>query len=67
MKNNKKSFIDDLEQIKISEIELARSVIDTLPDIREDKVRKLKEKYKDPNFEVDWEEVADKILESYKK
>lgn len=66
MENKKKNFMNDLERIKISEIELARSVIEKLPDIREDKVKELKEKYNDPNFEIDCEKIADKIIESYK-
>lgn len=66
MENKKKNFMNDLERIKISEIELARSVIEKLPDIRENKVKELKEKYNDPNFEIDCEKIADKIIESYK-
>lgn len=62
MKKDKKNFIDDLERIKISEIELARNAIGKLPDIREDKVKELKEKYNNPDYEIDCYEVADKMI-----
>ena len=54
-----KNFIDkldganfNLDTINISEIELARSVIDKLPDVREDKIREMKRKYSDPNYKI---------------
>lgn len=72
-KNNKK-FIDKLEKanfsldsINISEIELARSIIDKLPDVREDKIREMKRKYANPDYKVDGYDIADKILKNYKK
>ena len=75
MDNEKnKNFIDKLDKtnfnldtINISEIELARSIIDKLPDVREDKIREMKRKYADPNYKVDEYDIADRILENYKK
>ena len=75
MDNKKnKNFIDkldkanfNLDSINISEIELARSIIDKLPDVRQDKIREMKQKYADPNYKVDEYDIADKILEYYKK
>lgn len=49
--------------VNVSDIELARSVIDKLPDTREEILKRIKEKYSDPEFEEDAEDIADKILE----
>ena len=58
--SNKKTGFDS---VNVSDIELAKSVIDELPDIREDVVKKVKEKYADPNYLEDYNNIADKILD----
>ena len=70
-KNNKK-FIDKLEKanfsldsINISEIELARSIIDKLPDVREDKVASIKEQIDNGTYDVSTDDFASKLLDKY--
>ena len=61
-RNNKKDF----DSVNISDIELAKGVINKLPDIREDVVEKVKERYDNSNYEEDPEDVAEKMLEKIK-
>ena len=59
------------QQVKADTVELsdmgkrvqeAHSQLETIPDIREDKVAQLKEQVENGTYEVDAEKVADKML-----
>ena len=55
----------DFDSVNIADIELAMSVINKLPYVREERVKEVKEKYSDLDYEEDAENIADKILEKF--
>lgn len=47
------------------EVQTAREIIASEPDIREDKVAELRERIESGNYTIDQKAVADKIVESF--
>ncbi len=69
IKDNGSGFREDrtdFNSVNISDIELAKSVVNKLSDVREDVVERVKEKYSDPNYEENAEDIAEKMLEKIK-
>lgn len=62
----KNDLIDDVDLLDVSLVEKAREIVLSQPDVREDVILKIKERYSDPNYEPDLEDVADGILEELK-
>lgn len=48
-----------------SEAQMIRRIIETLPDVREDKVSMLKDQIQNGQYEIDHEEVADKLVDTF--
>ena len=51
-----------INSVNISDVELAMRVINELPDVREERIKAVKEKYSNLDYEEDAEKIADKIL-----
>ena len=52
----------NINSVNVSDVELAMRVINGLPNVREEKVKEAKEKYSNPDYEEDAENVANKML-----
>jgi len=64
--SEKDNLIDDIDCIDVSLIERARDIVSRQSDIREDKIKEVKEKYSDPNYEPDAGDIADGIIDELK-
>lgn len=64
--DEKYDSIDDIDCIDVSLVERARDIVLKQPDIREDKIRQVKEKYSNPNYEPDAADIADGIIDELK-
>jgi negative regulator of flagellin synthesis FlgM len=51
----------------LKETQLAKEIIASEPDIREDKVSELKQKIDSGKYTIDYNAVADKLVDSYHK
>ncbi|MBP5426759.1 MAG: flagellar biosynthesis anti-sigma factor FlgM [Clostridiales bacterium] len=58
-----KDYFDDIDCINVSEVERAKEIVARAPDVREDKIKEVKEKYSDPNYAPDEAIIADRIIE----
>lgn len=64
--DEKDDLIDDIDCIDISLIERARDIVSKQPDVREEEIKKVKEKYSNPNYEPNAADVADGIIDELK-
>lgn len=64
--SEKDDLIDDIDCIDVSLVERARDIVSKQPDVREDKIRQVKEKYSNPNYEPDASDIADGIIDELK-
>ena len=62
----KDDLIDDIDYIEISLVERVRDIVSKQPDVREEKIKKIKEKYSNPDYEPDAADVADGIIDELK-
>lgn len=63
------SKINNKDRVEISQVgkdfQVAKKAVAQVPDIREDKVKELKQSIASGNYNVSGEELADKMVESY--
>ena len=64
--DEKNDLIDDIDCVDVSLIERARDIVSKQPDVREDRIRQVREKYSDPDYEPDLGDIADGIIEELK-
>ena len=60
------SFSDKLEISQTGkDYQIAKSALKSVPDVREERVRDIKERIASGTYNVNAEEVADKLIENY--
>ena len=60
------SFSDKLEISQTGkDYQIAKSALKSVPDVREERVREIKERIASGTYNVNAEEVADKLIENY--
>ncbi len=65
----KQSPVSFADQVQISslgkDIQTAKTAVAGAPDVREDKIREMREKLESGNYEVDIDDFADKLFSAY--
>ncbi len=60
------SFSDKLEISQTGkDYQIAKNALKSVPDVREERVREIKERIASGTYNVNAEEVADKLIENY--